>query len=193
LAAILSGSLVGVLIFAIALIWRGARGETIVLQVQAVDDPNIVRVYVGGEVVSPGLYTLPRSSRVADAIELAGNVTTIGDTSGLGMAAVLQDADQIIVPARQVIVAPTGAPPVTGGPGPSATHPPRSGVTPININTASASELDTLPGIGPALSARIIEHRESNGPFQTVDELEAVSGISERMVNEMRALITIGP
>ncbi|MEX1158347.1 MAG: ComEA family DNA-binding protein, partial [Thermomicrobiales bacterium] len=141
----------------------------------------------------PGLYTLPRGSRVADAIELAGDVTTTGDTSGLGMAAVLEDADQIIVPARQVIVAPTAAPTVSGGPGPAATRPPLTGVAPININTASASELDTLPGIGPALSARIIEHRESNGPFQTVDELEAVSGISERMVNEMRALITIGP
>lgn len=191
-AAIVTGSLIGVLIFAVAMIWRGGRGETIVLQVQPVDDPNIVRVYVGGEVVEPGLYTLPRGSRVAEAIQLAGGPTAVGDTNGFGMAAVVDDADQIIVPARRAVATPASVRPVSGAsdvatPDPSADDP-----STVNINTAPANELDTLPGIGPAIAGRIIEYRELNGPFRTVDDLEAVSGISERMVDEMRHLITVG-
>lgn len=192
-ATIISGSLIGVLIFAIAIIWRGARGETIVLQVQPVDDPNIVRVYVGGEVVTPGLYSLPRGSRVAEAIVAAGGVTAVGDTEAFGMAAVVEDADQIIVPARQAIATPAPVLPVSGGSGVATVAPTDRTRTTINVNTASATELETLPGIGPALATRIVEHRELNGPYRTVDDLVAISGISERMVEEMRDLITVGP
>lgn len=192
-AALIGGSLVGILIFAVAMIWRGARGETIVLQVQPVDDPNVVRVYVGGEVVTPGLYTLARGSRVAEAIDGAGGVTTAGDTGGFVMAEVIRDADQIIVPARRAVETATQVLPVSGGSGVPTIQPsvPRS--TMININTASAGELEELPGIGPALAQAIIDHREISGPFQTIDELEVISGISERMVDEMRDLITVGP
>lgn len=192
-AAIVSGSLIGVLVFAIALLWRGGKGETIILQVQPVDDPNIVRVYVGGEVVTPGLYSLPRGSRVAEAIQAAGGATAVGDTAGFGMAAVVEDADQIIVPARRAFATPVSILPVSGASGVATTQPPAIAATTININTATAAELDSLPGIGPAIASRVIEHRELNGPFRTIDELEAVSGISERMVNEMRHLITVGP
>jgi competence protein ComEA len=191
-AAIVGGSMIGVLVFAIALLWRGGKGETIVLQVQPVDDPNIVRVYVGGEVMTPGLYSLPRGSRVAEAIQAAGGASPTGDTAGFGMAAVIEDADQIIVPARRAVATPASVLPVSGASDIAATQPPAIVTTPININVASADELDSLPGIGPAIAARIIEHRELNGPFRTVDELEAVRGISERMVNEMRDLITVG-
>ena len=144
-AAIVSGSLIGVLVFAIVMIWRGGRGETIVLQVQPVDDPSIVRVYVGGEVVEPGLYTLPRGSRVAEAIQSAGGATAVGDTGGLGMAAVVDDADQIIVPARRAVATPASILPVSGGSGVATVEPPVVGRSTININTATATELDTLP------------------------------------------------
>jgi competence protein ComEA len=192
-AAIVSGSLIGLLAFAIALLWRGGKGETIVLQVQPVNDPNVVRVYVGGEVKAPGLYTLPRGSRVAEAIQAAGGATAVGDTGGFGMAAVIEDADQIIVPALRTAATPASVRPVSGASEVATVEPPVTTQAVININTATASELDTLPGIGPAIAARIIEHRELNGPFRTVDDLEAVSGISQRMVNEMRHLITVGP
>ena len=192
-AAIISGSLIGVLVFAIVIIWRGGRGETIILQVQPIGDPNVVRVYVGGEVVTPGLYTLPRGSRVAEAIQAAGGETAVGETGGFGMAAVVEDADQIIVPARRAIATPLAVLPVSGASDVATAEPSKSNMTTININIATSSELDALPGIGPALAARIIEHRELNGPFRTIDELEVVSGISERMVNEMRDLITVGP
>jgi competence protein ComEA len=192
-AAIVSGSLIGVLVFAIALLWRGGKGETIVLQVQPVDDPNIVRVYVGGEVVTPGLYSLPRGSRVAEAIQAAGGASAVGDTAGFGMAAIIEDADQIIVPTRRAVATPASILPVSGASGIAATQPPAIVTTIVNINTATPTELDSLPGIGPAIAARVIEHRELNGPFRTIDDLEVVSGISERMVNEMRHLITVGP
>ncbi|HYI16745.1 MAG TPA: ComEA family DNA-binding protein [Thermomicrobiales bacterium] len=192
-AAIVCGSLIGVLVFAIVMVWRGGRGETIVLQVQAVDDPNIVRVYVGGEVAEPGLYSLPRGSRVAEAIEAAGGETAVGDIAGFGMAAVINDADQIIVPARRVFATPASILPVSGASGVATAEPPVFGSSVINVNTAAATELEALPGVGPAIAARIIEYRELNGPFRSIHELEAVRGISERMVNEMRDLITVGP
>lgn len=179
-------ALVGLLAFSALLIFRSQRQETIVLEVQDAPDPNVVRVFVGGAVRQPGLYTLARGSRVADALAAAGGVTEIGDTSSLGLAAVLEDADQIVVADR-----PTAAPasgsndrPVQGGSGAPAT---------VNLNTASVAELEQLPGIGPALAARIVEHREAHGPFRAVDELADIRGISERMVDDLRPLVTVGP
>jgi competence protein ComEA len=109
------------------------------------------------------------------------------------MAAVIEDADQIIVPALRTAATPASVRPVSGASGVATVEPPATTQAAININTATTTELDALPGVGPAIAARIIEHRELNGPFRTVDDLEAVSGISQRMVNEMRHLITVGP
>lgn len=202
--ALMAGSLAGLVLLVFFLLVRGQR-DTVVLRVQPIEDPAMVRVYVGGEVADPGLFSLDRGSRVADAISAAGGVLTGADTSGIGMAAVLNDADQIIVPPRR-------DPPAAhvAGANPAATAGREDGTSvatatgavtpfatvvagPININNALVSELERLPGIGPAISARIIEYRELNGPFQTLDELAEVSGISERMVDEMRPLITLGP
>lgn len=190
---IVSGTVIGLLVFAVTIIWRGTRAETIVLQVQAVSDPNIVRVYVGGEVVEPGLYSLARGSRVVEALDAAGGPTVDGDVSGLGMAAVVEDADQVIVPARRVVATPATIRPVSGANALSTEAPVVSTNGLININSASASELDTLPGIGPARASMIIEWRETNGPFQSIDELEEIDGISDRMVEELRPLITVEP
>jgi competence protein ComEA len=158
--------------------------DTIVLEVEPDPDPNELQVWVGGEVAQPGLYTLARGARVADALEAAGGVLESGDTAGLGLAAPVEDADQIIVPPRSAAVA---ANPTIG----TAPASPASDSR-VNINTASAAELIELPGIGEALSGRIIEYREQHGPFQSIDELAEVSGISDRMVDELRDLITTG-
>jgi competence protein ComEA len=154
----------------------------------------VVRIYVGGEVATPGLYTLPRGSRVAEALSAAGGTTNVADITGIGMAAVVEDADQIIVPSRQAVATP---PPMTtfAGSGATATSAPPSAPsapTAINVNTATAVELETLPGIGPALAGRIIAYRQANGPLRSVDELEVIEGISQRMVDEMRHLLTVG-
>lgn len=180
----LAGGLVGLVCLLVFLVVRSPR-DTVILELQPDPHPNEVRVWVGGEVARPGLYILARGARVADALEAAGGVLESAETSGLGLAAPVEDADQVIVPARQPANMPSAPP--------SGTQSGETAVTGgVNINSASAMELDTLPGIGEALSARIIEYREQHGPFQSVDELAEVSGISERMVDELRELITVG-
>ena len=184
LAAGLAGGLGGVIVLLVVLLARSPR-DTVILNVEPDHDPNQLRVWVGGEVARPGIYTLARGARVADALAAAGGALESGDTSGLGLAAPVADSDQITVPARQAAALPAATGSASGPSPPQA-------IGPININTASAAELDALPGIGPALAGRVIDYREQHGPFQTLDELAEVSGISDRMVDELRALITIG-
>src|SRR5690606_4129549 len=85
-----AGGVVGIVLLMLFLLMRGQR-DTVVLQVQPIDDPSIVRVYVGGEVASPGLYSLQRGSRVAEALDAAGGTLIDADVSGIGMAAAVQD------------------------------------------------------------------------------------------------------
>jgi competence protein ComEA len=179
----LAGGIVGIMFLIVVVAVRSPR-DTIVLEIEPDPDPNRLQVWVGGEVARPGLYTLIRGARVADALEAAGGVLESGDTAGLGLAAPLEDADQVIVPVRSKVAATAPAA------GTAPAEPASSGL--ININTASAAELIELPGIGEALSARIIEYRAQHGPFQSIDELAEVSGISDRMVDELRDLITTG-
>jgi competence protein ComEA len=179
------GVLFGLILLTVALIWRGSRGETIVLEVQPIADRSKLRVYVGGAVEAPGLYTLERGSRVADAISAAGGVTANGDVNGLGMAAPLRDADQIIVASR--------APTASAAAGSEAGGTEATTESPVNINLADSDELEQLPGIGPTIAARIIDYRQRTGFFRSVDDLEAIQWISERMVEELRPLVTTGP
>jgi competence protein ComEA len=189
--AMITGALIGALFLAVALIWRSSRQDTIVLEVAQAPDPNVVRVYVGGAVNAPGLYSLARGSRVSDAIDAAGGLAPAADTTGLGLAAPLEDADQVIVGTRAPVS--TGIEPAVAVAGTNVANPspPANGI--VNVNVAPQSELESLPGIGPTLAERIIAHREQYGPFQTVDELVAIDGISERIVNELRPRITVGP
>jgi len=213
IGAAVVGSLIGLLLLLFFLLIRGQR-DTVVLQVSPLDDSSVVRVYVGGAVVQPGLYDLSRGSRVADAINVAGGPLTNADISVLNLAGHIQDADQIIVPEKHA----TSPPANQGGTNSAATNvqdqpatlSPTSPIPfaqvptqpyvfasptptgPININTADSRELERLPGIGPAIAVRIVEFRAEHGPFETIDDLSLVSGISQRMVDEMRDLITTG-
>lgn len=183
----------GFLVFAVVMIIRSRENDTLILEVGPAHDPGQVRVYVGGAVVNPGLYSLARGERVSDAIDAAGGLAPGADVSELGMAALLEDSDQIIVaipaaPAdEEATSAAQGSPPNT----PSALLSGGSGL--MNVNSAGAAELETLPGIGPVLAVRIVEYRMEHGPFQTIDELEAVRGISQAMVEDLRPLVAIGP
>lgn len=195
---IIGGTLLGALTLAVVLVLRARQHDTLVLQVQPVGDATAIRVYVGGAVISPGLYTLPRGSRVAEALDAAGGAGPNADTSKLGMAAPLNDADQVIVPERRATQPATTAPAQGNGGDATPTKAPAPEGTaqlagPIDINAATAAELDGLPGIGPTLAQRIVDYRETNGPFQTVEELADVRGISDAMVAQLRPLITIGP
>lgn len=183
----IAGGLIGSLLLVFFLLVRGQR-DVIVLQVQPIDDPSMIRVYVGGEVTNPGLYTLSRGSRMLDAIDEAGGLLRSADTSGLGLASPLRDADQIIIPARPpATFAPVGLVDLSGSASPVATQ-----ETAININSASLEELQRLAGVGPVIAQRIVDYRLANGPFRTVAELAAVDGISDAMVLEYGSLITTG-
>lgn len=137
-------------------------------------------VDVAGEVRQPGVYEFVEGDRVIDAIERAGGARPKADLSLLNLAAVLADGTQILVP--------KSGPPATGTV-PGGTPGPSTGL--ININTASAIELEALSGIGEVLSATIVEYRTENGPFTSVDQLEDVSGIGPATLEEIRDQVTI--
>ena len=137
--------------------------------------PARLVVYVSGAVARPDVYTLPEDSRLKDALLLAGGPLPEADLSVLNLAAALHDGQQIRVP-RQ------GEPPP-----PTAPEAQPSGQ--LNINTASLAELDSLPGIGPALAQRIVEDREANGPYVSVEELARVRGIGPSLVEKLRPLV----
>jgi competence protein ComEA len=144
--------------------------------------PPKVMVDVAGGVKSPGLYELPANSRVMDAITAAGGVRPGTDTSDINLARIIKDGEQIYV--EPVTVA-------KGNPisGPSRVAKKKSG--PININRATASELDALPGIGPVIAARIIEYRKTNGPFISVDDLQKVSGIGVAKFAQFKSKVRV--
>lgn len=139
-------------------------------------------VHVAGWVRRPGVYELSEGDRVIDAIDRAGGPKKGADLGGLNLAALLVDAQQVLVP-RPV---PAGG--VSEGV-PAA--PGTSGTALINVNVATAEELETLPGIGEVLAATIIQYREDNGPFTSVDQIDDVSGIGEVTLEEIRDLVTV--
>lgn len=137
-------------------------------------------VDVAGAVHQPGVYEFAEGDRVIDAIERAGGPMPKADLSLLNLAAPLTDGTQILVP--------KAGPPGTVVPG-GTTPGSSSGL--ININTASATELEALPGIGEVLAATIVEYRTQNGPFASVEELMDVSGIGPATLDEIRDQVTI--
>ena len=134
--------------------------------------PAIV-VAVMGRVQHPGLVELPAGSRVADAIAAAGGALPETDLTTLNLARKLVDGELVSV----------GVP---APPGPGA-----AGGGLVNLNTATAAELEALPGVGPVLAQRIIDHREEHGAFRTVDELRDVPGIGDATFAELESRVTV--
>jgi competence protein ComEA len=139
-------------------------------------------VDVTGWVHDPGVYEFATGERVIDAVERAGGARPGADLSVLNLAAPLADGSQVIVPKRGAQPAP-GVPPGTTAGG--------SGTALVNINTASATELEVLSGIGEVLAAAIVDHRTEQGPFASIDDLEAVSGIGPATLEEIRDQVTV--
>lgn len=132
-------------------------------------------VHVAGEVTRPGVVRLDPGARVVDAIEAAGGATTAAVLSGVNLAAEVVDGAQIIVPSRL--------------PRAGSALSPDDGI--VAVNTATASDLETLPGVGPVLAGRIVAHREESGPFSAVEDLLDVAGIGETTLSRLRPLIRI--
>lgn len=153
-------------------------------------------VHVIGAVHSPGVVRLPTGARVVDAIDAAGGAREDAQTEQLNLARLVADGEQVRVPVVGESVDPAGpveAIPSTGT-GAGAATPAgggTSGAGLVNVNTASASELEKLPGIGPALAERIVSHRQSNGPFESLDDLTDVPGIGRAKLEALRAEATV--
>lgn len=144
--------------------------------------PASVIVDVAGRVRRPGVFTLPAGSRVIDAIRKAGGAGPKVDLSGLNLARVLSDGEQVLVgrPAAAGVAA--GA---ASAPGAAAT----GGL--LNLNTATMEQLDGLPGVGPVTAQKILSWREEHGRFSSVDELLEIDGVGEKTLADLAPMLTL--
>ncbi|MEV6505985.1 ComEA family DNA-binding protein [Streptomyces sp. NPDC051642] len=148
---------------------------------------NEIVVDVSGKVREPGVHRLPAGSRVTDALRAAGGVRPGTNTEGLNRARFLVDGEQIVVGGPAPVAVPgaggantAGAIGSAGGAAPTA---------PVSLNTATADQLNTLPGVGPVLAQHIIDYRTQHGGFRSVDELRQVNGIGDRRFADLRDLV----
>lgn len=135
-------------------------------------------VHVFGAVANPGLYRLDDGARVVDVIAAAGGLTSDADDTAINLARRLTDGEQVRVP-------------IIGESPPAASVPGVATDGRVNLNTADVAALDTLPRVGPAIAQRIIDWREANGAFTSVDDLLSVPGIGEKMLAGLRDLVTV--
>jgi competence protein ComEA len=142
-----------------------------------------VIVHVAGAVARPGVYKLPAGSRADDAVQRAGGATRRAELGGLNLAAKLEDGRQVLVPERPrpgravAASASAGAAPADG--------------QPLNLNTATFEQLDTLDGVGPATAQKILDFREQHGGFGSVEDLGQIPGIGEKRLAALREKVTV--
>lgn len=142
-------------------------------------EPATIVVFVTGAVVSPGIYEMPEKARFYEAIEEAGGLLPDAESKNLPMARIIEDEETIYIPriGEEVEL--------------NTINSASTSSNKININKATASELATLNGIGPSLSQRIIDYRNSNGPFKDISEIKNVSGIGEKKYEAIKDSITV--
>lgn len=175
IGGLFSGLLASGLLF---LLLSPPRGHPILLDPPPTPPP--LRVHVSGAVVQPGVISLPAGSIVAEAIEAAGGATSMAQLGALNLAAAVADGERLVVPAAEA------EPRFEAGS--SAPAPPSDSAL-IPLNSATAAELDLLPGIGPSLADAIVEYRQAHGPFQAVDQLLDVPGIGPAKLAAIRDLV----
>ena len=140
---------------------------------------QVIYIDVAGKVKTPGVYQLPEGSRVIDAITIAGGVKLGVSTSHINLARKLVDGEQVLIMKEKFISAPTssGRKSIFAGK--------------VSLNSASKAQFDSLPGIGPVIAQRIIDHRNKNGPFQTLESIQSVSGIGESIFRQISSRLTL--
>jgi competence protein ComEA len=157
------------------------------IQLRPPPTPVPIRVHVTGAVQQPGVYDLAVDSRVEDLIAISGGFTADADQDSLNLAAQLQDGAQVNVPTQKVSVV-SQSTHATQTPDNQHSTP----TFPININTASSEELESLPGIGPVTAGKIIEYRQNEDGFSSIEEIQKVSGIGPATYEKLRDLIAVG-
>lgn len=166
-----------------------AREPEVVAPLEPVEAAPLERlvVHVVGAVRRPGLYRLRDGARVADAVARAGGASRRANLGGLNLAAPLVDGAQVLVPARVPGVS-AGSLPTTGAASPTGS--PSTPQAKLSLSTATAAQLDELPGVGPVTAQKILDYRAEHGFIQSVDDLDAVPGIGPARIEQLRDLVT---
>jgi competence protein ComEA len=159
-------------------VWEAATNEP---SNESNQSPALIKVYVAGQVRNPGVITLQEGDRVTDAIDLAGGCLPEADLSGINLALKVKDEGMYYVPSIGEEV-PTEVHEIISG---------LEGDGKININLADQSQLETLPGIGPSKSQKILKYREENGSFESIEEIMNIAGIAEKTFENLKDLITV--
>ncbi len=169
----------GIAVFVVAVTPRGTSTVIAPDDTASPRGPVATEIYVHilGQVVRPGLYALPDGARAVDAVAAAGGFTPTADAGGVNLARFVSDGEQIVVPAI--------------GEGPAGAAPGVAGDGRVNLNTADAAALDTLPGVGAATAQKILAWREQNGRFESIEDLLDVGGIGEAKLAALRDLVTV--
>ena len=151
-------------------------------------------IHISGEVKNPGIVTLEIGSRIMDAIKKAGGTTKEADLTQVNLAYELQDGQKVYIPNKkekvtEYITESSGNNVIVDGKNISNNN--EGNDSKVNINTANLNELDSLPGIGPALAQRIIDYREQNGNFQSIEDLQNVKGIGDSKFSDIKDNIIV--
>jgi competence protein ComEA len=146
-------------------------------------DGGRVTVHVAGAVRRPGLYRLPAGSRIDDALRRAGGPSRRADLNAVNLATKLEDGRQVLVPERVAAAGPAG-PSTASAAGAAPT-------VPVNLNTATLEQLDTLDGVGPGIAQRILDYRQQHGGFRRVEELGEVPGIGAKRLTALTPQVAL--
>ena len=171
---------------------------------EKVDITMKIMVYITGEVKNPGIYELEENSRIKDVIERAGGLKETADITDINLATILQDEDKITIPTKDKTTQENQNTEKIQSNNQSKTTEKSQNTTSIstnateknqnvkiNINTATQTELETLPGIGPSIANKIVSYRRENGKFKNIEEIKKVSGIGESKYNKIKELIKV--
>ena len=166
-----------------------ATGQEVTVQ-QASPTKGMLVIQVAGAVYKPGVFTLEEGARVKDAVEKAQGMLPLADDSSINLAAKITDGQKIYIPFKKEKM-PATTPEANAFSNQTSGATSSNPTAKININTATSDELDKLPGVGPATAAKIIEYREQNGPFATIEDLKKVKGIGDKKFEDLKDYITV--
>lgn len=171
---------------------------------EKVDITKGIMVYITGEVKNPGIYELEENSRIKDVIEKAGGLKETADITDINLATILQDEDKITIPTKdKTMEEKQNTERIQSNKQSKTTEKSQNTTsistnttgknqnTKVNINTATQTELETLPGIGPSTASKIVSYRKENGKFKSIEEIKKVNGIGESKYKKIKELIKV--